>query len=110
MKLPNGDRATINMRKLRHYALDPRHPHGRHHARLFRDLLKLSADDAPRLAAWLRRLAASHDVTLGKPSPFGQKYELRAQWQEGNASYTVLSVWMIHHGEHIPRLVTTYVI
>ena len=33
MKLPNGDRAVVELAKLTDYCLDPGHPRGRHKAR-----------------------------------------------------------------------------
>jgi hypothetical protein len=35
MKLPNADRAIIDLRKLRDYCLSPAHRYGRHKAKLF---------------------------------------------------------------------------
>ena len=35
MKLPNGDRAVIDIAKLRDYCLSPDHLRGRHKARVF---------------------------------------------------------------------------
>ncbi len=30
MKLPNAERAVVDLAKLRHYCLNPTHPRGRH--------------------------------------------------------------------------------
>jgi hypothetical protein len=35
MKLPNGERAIIDRRKLEDYCLNPHHPRGRNKARVF---------------------------------------------------------------------------
>jgi hypothetical protein len=35
MKLPNGARAIVEIRKLREYCLNPQHPRGRNKARVF---------------------------------------------------------------------------
>jgi hypothetical protein len=35
MKLPNGARAIVEIRKLRAYCLNPQHPRGRNKARVF---------------------------------------------------------------------------
>jgi hypothetical protein len=49
MKLPNAERAVIDIKKLRDYSLNPNHPEGKHKARVFMEKLGLKADDAERL-------------------------------------------------------------
>ena len=49
MKLPNADRAVIEIEKLRDYSLNPNHPKGKHKARVFLAALGLKADDAEAL-------------------------------------------------------------
>jgi hypothetical protein len=50
MHIPNGKNATVDIRKIEDYCLNPSHPRGRHKARVFRDALDLRRGDA----AWLR--------------------------------------------------------
>ena len=49
MKLPNADRAVIEIEKLRDYCLSSSHPRGRHKARVFVTALGITADDAEEL-------------------------------------------------------------
>jgi hypothetical protein len=49
-RLPHGDQAILDMRKIEDYCLNPSHPRGRHEARVFREALDLQRSDA----AWLR--------------------------------------------------------
>lgn len=49
-RLPNHGIAVVDVRKLAEYCLNPRHPRGRHKARVFRDALGISEHDA----SWLR--------------------------------------------------------
>ena len=49
MKLPNSDRAVVEIAKLRDYCLNPEHPHGKHKARVFAAALGLTADQAETL-------------------------------------------------------------
>jgi hypothetical protein len=51
-RLPNGDEAVVDLRKLEDYCLSPSHPRGRHKARVFREALGLQQSDA----AWLRNV------------------------------------------------------
>jgi hypothetical protein len=50
MRLPNPDRAILDIRKIEDYCLSASHPRGRHKARVFREALELERGDA----AWLR--------------------------------------------------------
>ena len=36
MRLPNGDRAVVDVRKVRDYCLSAEHPRGQHKARVFK--------------------------------------------------------------------------
>ncbi len=66
MRLPNADRAFVDLQKLREYCLNPAHPRGQHKARVFASALGITA----REAAWLRtaflRAACTHDATAGE--------------------------------------------
>ncbi len=39
-RLPHGDQAILDMRKIEDYCLNPSHPRGRHKARVFREDVK----------------------------------------------------------------------
>ena len=58
-RLPNGDRAEVDLRKLSGYCLSPTHPRGRHKARVFREALGITQADANELRA--RTLSAGRD-------------------------------------------------
>ena len=49
MKLPNVDRAVVEIEKLRDYCLSISHPRGRHKARVFVTALGITANDAEEL-------------------------------------------------------------
>jgi hypothetical protein len=51
-RLPNAERAILQLRKLEDYCLDPEHPRGRHKARVFRSTLGLEHRDS----RWLREV------------------------------------------------------
>jgi hypothetical protein len=46
MKLPNAERAFIDLAKLRDYSLCATHPEGKHKARVFAAALGIAATDA----------------------------------------------------------------
>ena len=48
--LPKYTQAVIPLEKLRDYALNARHPHGKHKAKVFEAVLGIGADEAEWLA------------------------------------------------------------
>jgi hypothetical protein len=109
MRLPNGDRAVVDDRKLLQFILSPSHPHGRTHAHLFDRLLGINLTNADVLRQALLQAAATGDAILGEMSDFGQKYEIRFTFSGPRGVYNVLSVWMIESSGDVPRLVTAYI-
>ena len=63
MKIPNGDRATVSDEKLLRYVLNPRHPVGGPHARLFDRLLGINLTCADVLREALLRAARNEEAT-----------------------------------------------
>lgn len=109
MKLPNGDRAIVELDKLRRYCLDPMHPRGRHKARVFRAALGLSAVDAVVLRELLLRGAATEDATPGETDPHGTRYTFNVQVSHGERTAVVRTHWIVRKDEDAPRFVTCYV-
>src|SRR5438105_964759 len=108
-KLPNAERAVVDLSKLRDYSLNPDHEVGKHKARVFRAALGLTIDDA----AWLRTevLNAAHeaDASPGPASPFGTKYVIDVVMTREEKSALVRTAWIIEHGTDFPRLTSCYV-
>ena len=59
MGLPNGNRAVVDIKKLRDYCLNPHHEDGKHKARVFAAALGLGRVDAKWLRERLLEAAAS---------------------------------------------------
>jgi hypothetical protein len=53
-------------------------------------------------------LAASGAVARGRPSSFGEKYEVRGEIVGPSGRAVVVTVWIILEGEDVPRFVTAY--
>ncbi len=66
MKLPNADRAFVDVVKLRDYSLNTEHKEGKHKARVFADALGLKSDDAAWLRQKLLNIAKSEHCRMGK--------------------------------------------
>ena len=110
MKLPNGERADLGT-KLEDYTLNPLHRDGRHKARVFASVLGLSLDNAGVLSAALLRAAATSDQFEARgDNGFGQVYVLHSPLTTATGTATVMSAWIIRHGEDFPRLTTCYIV
>lgn len=74
MKLPNGDRAVVDIAKLREYCLNPEHPRGKHKARVFAAALGLTAEQAETLRDEILQAAATAEAMATDQDEFGQRY------------------------------------
>lgn len=108
MFLPNADQAVVEDAKVRDYLLSPAHPIGRFKS-VFFAALGFSYDDWTILRDALVELAHSQEATRGQPSPFGQKFEIRAILRgPSGRQAAVLTVWMISIGRDFPHFVTAF--
>src|SRR6266852_8636513 len=109
VRLPNPERAYVDLRKLRDYCLNPEHPRGRHKARLFAEALGFSEYDAEDLQQALLEAACANEAVLVGADDFGKRYtvDLRVEGRTGTA--IVRSLWIVKRGEEFPRLITCYV-
>jgi uncharacterized protein DUF6883 len=110
MKLPNGDHAIIDPRKVTDYCLSPDHEDGQHKARLFATLLGLTIADADLLIEVLQRAAANEEAVLGKQDKYGQRYTIDFEFIGPGGTATIRSGWIIRTNELVPRLVTCYIL
>ena len=110
MKLPNGDKAIIDPRKLTDYSLSAAHDDGKHKARLFQELLGISLDNAQLLLDALKEAARAGEAFVGKQDRYGQRYVLDFEFAGPTGSAMIRSAWIIRTGENEPRLVTCYIL
>ncbi len=108
MQIPNADRAVVEAAKLRDYLLSQTHPVGRFKAAFFL-ALGYSPDGWSQLEADLRSQHLFRDAEADRPTPYGQKYVIRATLvgPAGRAA-RVVSVWVVRAGEDFARFVTAY--
>jgi hypothetical protein len=83
MKLPGGDRAIVDLAKLRDYCLNPSHPRGQHKSRLFASVLGLTQDDAEFLCEQLLRAAREADATATRRDEYGERYQIDFELSRG---------------------------
>ena len=105
MKLPNGERADLGV-KLEEYVLNPLHPDGRHKARVFAALGITLTDRSVLRQAILDAATSSNDVETRGDNGHGEVFVLRFQLSTESRSATVLTAWIVRHGEDFPRLTT----
>ena len=110
VKLPNAQRAFVDIAKLRDYSLSPQHKEGRYKARVFAAALDLELSDAEWLGEQLKEAAREQDCELGKKTVYGQRYLLDFDLSRGPKAVRLRSVWNVRPGEDFPRLVTCYVL
>jgi hypothetical protein len=110
MKLPNGERADVGT-KLEDYVLNPLHRDGRNKARVFESALGITVADADVLRRAVLTAAAHSDQAEAKgDNGFGEVYVLRFPLRTDKGAATVLTAWVIRHGEDFPRLTTCYIV
>lgn len=110
MRLPNVERAEVDLRKLREYCLSRDHPVGKHKATVFQAALGLTAADAEVLQNWLLQAATLDEAVVGQADEFGQRFQIDFEITTKTGSAAVRSAWIVLAGEDFPRLTTCYVL
>ncbi len=107
MKIPNADRAVVDIRKLRDYCLNPSHRTGKHKARMF-IALGITIQDAETLRERLLSAVRAYDALLGLKDDYGQRYQVDfpLEWQGKRA--LIRSAWIIEPNKPYPRLTSCY--
>jgi Domain of unknown function (DUF6883) len=110
MRLPNADRAILDIRKIEDYCLSASHPRGRHKARVFREALELERGDAAWLRDVLLEAARSSEAQQVTADAWGSYWRVDATFRRQGNSAVVRTVWIVRSGEDIPRFVTCWVL
>jgi hypothetical protein len=109
MRLPNGERAIVDPRKLQEYCLNTHHPRGRNKARVFASVGILQAD-AEVLREALLGAARNAEARLGVANPYGQRYIVDFDLVRPAKIVRVRSTWIVRIGDDLPRLTSCYVL
>ena len=110
MKLPNPERAVVDIHKLRNYCLSPEHRRGCHKARVFAASLGLTIADAGYLREALLAAVRENEAVPTEQDEYGKRYvvDFKASGLAGQA--VVRSSWIIRQGEDFPRLTSCFVL
>lgn len=110
MKLPNADRAVIDIVKLQDYCLSSNHPRGRHKARVFATALGLTASNAEELKQAILSAILIEDATPTEQDGYGQRFVVDFIMVRQDRRAEVRTSWIIRAGENYPRLTSCYVL
>jgi len=108
MKLPNGELAIIDERKIKEYLLSPSHPVGRFKLKFLAGI-GFGPDRWRPFIAVLAELAENGEAKIAEEGEFGRKYEVSGLLAAPRGrAVSVVSVWIFEQGSDKPRLVTVY--
>ena len=109
-RLPNGDRAGVDLRKLSAYCLSPTHPRGRHKARVFCEALGITQADANELRARILSAARDEIAVLLDADEWGERWRVDITISRQGRRAVVRTVWIVRRGSPIPTFVTCWVL
>lgn len=115
MKLPNAEKAVVDIAKLRDYCLNPNHPEGKHKARVFLEKLGLTRKDAEGLRQLILEEISTAEATEREPTAYGRRFIVDFQVARAGEGGLVVSfarlrsAWMIRNEEDFPRLTTCFI-
>ena|SRR3712207_2756128 len=110
MRLPNAERAVVEIGKLRDYSLNTHHESGKHKARVFRSALGLTADDAEWLREKILSAAQTEEADARPASAFGENFVIDISVEREGRTALVRTSWIVEFGTDFPRLTSCYVI
>jgi hypothetical protein len=110
MKLPNGDRAVVDVVKLTEYCLNPDHPRGKHKARVFLAACGFSPDHAELMRDQFLEAALHEDAVSVPPNSHGRRYVVECLLTGPSGQACVRTAWIVRSGEDFPRFVSAYVL
>jgi len=110
MKLPNADRAVVEVKKLRDYCLSTTHPRGRHKACVFVSALGFTANDSEELREAILSAITTEEAILTERDEYGQRYVVDFTMKRQDKEAVIRSSWIVRSGEDYPRLTSCYVL
>ncbi len=96
----------IDIRKLRDYCLNPKHPVGKHKARVFASQVRLGRKDAGILKRAITKAIKKAEIQIEREDEFGRRFSAVIELSIKNNTAFVKTVWIIRSEEKIPELVT----
>ncbi|MFZ5905759.1 MAG: DUF6883 domain-containing protein [Chloroflexota bacterium] len=110
MKLPNAERAVVEIEKLRDYCLSSSHPRGRHKARVFVTALGITADDVEELRQAILSAVLTEEAAPTERDEYGQRFVVDFSMRRQGKAAVIRTSWIVRSGEDYPRLTSCYVL
>lgn len=110
LRLPNAERAVVDIVKLRDYCLNVDHPRGRHKARLFAAALGITADNAGELRDLFLQSLSAHDAVPGMSDSYGVRYTIDMPVARLGRKAVVRTAWIVKSSEDFPRLTSCFIL
>jgi hypothetical protein len=103
MKLPNGERAIVGIRKLLDYCLQSAPPtRGRNKARVFASV-GIRETDAEQLRSALLVTAINGEAEAGVANVYGQRYIVDFDLVRPDRVARIRSTWIVRAGDELPH-------
>jgi len=110
MKLPNANRAVVDVRKLRDYCFNREHPRGQHKARVFQSALGWTAGSADDVRRRLLVVVQREEASFLSSDDYGKRYALDFFADGPAGPVTVRSLWIVRRDEDFPRFASCYIL
>lgn len=109
MKLPNADKAVIDIRKITDYCLNDKHPTGKHKAVVFKSAFNINQRDSRIFMAAILKAIKSEEVVESGKDKYGKRYTVDCNFSNFGKEVTIRTHWIIKQNESFPRLITCFV-
>ncbi len=110
MKLPNVEKAFIDIKKLENYCLNPLHPRGKHKAKVFASALGLTKENSIELKEEIVKSISEVQCEISETDQYGQRYVVDFEYFRGRLKAYIRTSWIIKSNENFPRLVSCYIL
>ncbi len=109
--LPFGEKAIVSLEKLTEYVLSETHEEGKNKARVFRNLLEITKDDACKLKEMIQTAVLVNEAKEGKIDRFGKRYSVDFEVKSPtNEVVTIRTGWIVRNDSPYPNFVTCFVL
>lgn len=110
LRIPNGNRAILDFRKIEDYCLSSAHPRGKHKARVFREALGIGEGDADWLRQTLLDGLLEYEAVKFDDDSYGARWRVDIPVTRQNKRAVVRTIWIVRSSEQEPRFVSCWIL
>ena len=109
--LPNANKATVDVRKVNDYALNPNNMSGgADKARVFESALGYNQSNSSHLMNQIQQKLPNNQAVLGKLDQYGQRFTVDIPITGANGNSAIVRTgWILEPGADVPRMTTIFV-